>query len=773
VLFLRYEMKNANETKTQLVEKAEALYRCTTERKKSNEYKTGFKNVLRKSRINYRSTLDGMLEGCQVVSYDWRYLYLNDAAASHSRHLREELLGHTMMEMYPGIENTEMFAVLRRCMEKRTTHQMENEFTFPDGSKAWFDLSMEPVPEGVLILSWDITERKKLEEQTRQLQQYLKLQIDRMPLGLITWDTQFRARVWNHAARKIFGFTAEEALGKRPYDLIVSKEAQPHVDTIWRRPLERDMTAYSTNENTTKDGHTILCEWTNTPLKQDDGTVVGVLSMVQDITERNRTEKELELQARLLDSTADSIFVYDFDGHFVYVNENAYKSRGYSKDELMALNCRDLNSPEYAKSFDLKMTELQEKEQITFESVHVRKDGPTMPVEVYARAIESGGRKLVLDVTRDITKRKSLEEELRVASLYTRSLIEASLDPLVTINPEGKITDVNETTVEVTGISREELIGTDFSDYFTEPAKARHGYQIVFEKGIVVDYPLTIRHTSGELTDVLYNASVYKDEAGNVLGVFAAARDVTERKRAEKALKKTLADLERSNAELERFAYVASHDLQEPLRMVSSYAQLLEKRYKDKLDADAHDFIGYAVDGAKRMQNLINDLLTYSRVGTRSKPFEPTDCEEVFAAAIANLDVAIKENKAKVTHDPLPTVMADEGQLVQVFQNLISNGIKFHGKKPPHVHISAQAHHNDWVFSVKDNGIGIDPQYFDRIFIIFQRLHGEGYPGTGIGLAVAKKIVNRHDGRMWIESQHGKGSTFYFTIPAKGERQEA
>jgi len=247
-------------------------------------------------------------------------------------------------------------------------------------------------------------------------------------------------------------------------------------------------------------------------------------------------------------------------------------------------------------------------------------------------------------------------------------------------------------------------------------------------------------------------------------------KELTARKQAEKKLQRTVAELERSNAELERFAYVASHDLQEPLRMVASYTQLLEKRYKDKLDADANEFINYAVDGAKRMQQLINDLLTYSRVGTRGKPLEPTDCGAVFNAAVANLDAAIRDNGAEVTCDTLPAVMADEGQLVQLFQNLIDNGIKFRGEGSPCIHISAEQNGNQWVFSVQDNGIGIDPQYFERLFIVFQRLHGAEYPGTGIGLSISKKIVERHGGRIWLESQPGKGSTVYFTIPGKGAR---
>ncbi|MGH8606848.1 MAG: sensor histidine kinase [Gammaproteobacteria bacterium] len=223
--------------------------------------------------------------------------------------------------------------------------------------------------------------------------------------------------------------------------------------------------------------------------------------------------------------------------------------------------------------------------------------------------------------------------------------------------------------------------------------------------------------------------------------------------------------VDRSNAELEQFAYVASHDLQEPLRMVASYLQLLERRYQGRLDADAHEFIGYAVDGAKRMQVLINDLLAYSRVTTRRQPLVPVDCEAVLKATLADLGRAIAETGATVTHGPLPKVSGDPIQLGQLFQNLIGNALKFRGKEPPEVRIEAAEHPSEWVFSVRDNGIGIEPQYAERVFVIFERLHGPGrYPGTGIGLAICKKIVARHGGRIWVESQPGQGATFYFTI---------
>lgn len=246
--------------------------------------------------------------------------------------------------------------------------------------------------------------------------------------------------------------------------------------------------------------------------------------------------------------------------------------------------------------------------------------------------------------------------------------------------------------------------------------------------------------------------------------------EISERKRVEEQLERTLADLKRSNEELQQFASVASHDLQEPLRMVASYTQLLEKRYKDALDADAKEFIQFAVDGATRMQRLIDDLLAYSRVGSRNKPFEPTDCQAVLEQAIDDLGIAIEETDAVITHDELPTVLADEFQLEQLFQNLIGNAIKFRSSQAPRIHVSARQEADEWVFSVRDNGIGIDPLYNDKILEIFQRLHGrDKYPGTGIGLAICKRIAERHGGRIWVDSEVDKGSIFYFTIPVMGD----
>lgn len=249
--------------------------------------------------------------------------------------------------------------------------------------------------------------------------------------------------------------------------------------------------------------------------------------------------------------------------------------------------------------------------------------------------------------------------------------------------------------------------------------------------------------------------------------------EVAERRRAEETLADKTVELQRSNAELEQFAYVASHDLREPLRMITGYTQLLAKRYRDHVDRTAQEYIDFAVDGAKRMQALIVDLLTYSRVGTKGKAFAPADCELVFATTLKSLSIAIEESGARVTHDPLPIVWCDGAQIGQLLQNLIGNGIKYRNRRVPEIHVSCRREGDAWLFSVSDNGIGIDQRYTERIFVIFQRLHTrDEYPGTGIGLAVCKKIVERHGGRIWLESEPGRGSTFYFTIAARATETE-
>ena len=392
----------------------------------------------------------------------------------------------------------------------------------------------------------------------------------------------------------------------------------------------------------------------------------------------------------------------------------------------------------------------------------------------------------------DIRESKKAEEQLK-------NIIDSSAIPTFVINKEHKISHWNTALESLTGLRRADVIGTDkqWAAFYPEkrPVLADLIIDGAPESELKTLYGASYKESSltagayefegffpsvgGSGKWLFFTAAPLKDSTGDIYGAIETLQDITGRKRAEDELreyrnhleelvKERTAELERSNAELQQFAYIASHDLQEPLRMVSSYLQLLERRYKGQFDADADDFIHFAVDGADRMRALINDLLAYSRVQTQGKPFEFTDGEKALELTLTNLQQAIEESRAEITHEPLPTVVADELQLVQVFQNLIGNAIKFRGAEPPRIHIAAKREGNEWVFSVRDNGIGIEPQYAERIFGIFQRVYSTAdYPGTGIGLAICKRIVERHGGRIWVESEPGMGSTFYFALPIK------
>jgi PAS domain S-box-containing protein len=357
----------------------------------------------------------------------------------------------------------------------------------------------------------------------------------------------------------------------------------------------------------------------------------------------------------------------------------------------------------------------------------------------------------------------------------SKLILDSAGDGIYGLDVEGRVTFINPAAIEMLGLNGGQIIGKPMEQIVRHMDKNGAAFSASGSSIVATLDDGLPRHGTEEIFCRMDHTNIPVDylstpifERGELIGSVVSFRDVTGRQRAQQALAEKARELARSNTELEQFAYVASHDLQEPLRMVSSYTQLLAKRYKGKLGPDADEFIEYAVDGAVRMQRLIQDLLAYSRVGTRRNEFEPTDCERVLGRVLVDLRVAIEECGAVVTHDPLPTLMADGTQLGQLLQNLIGNAIKFRNQEPPLVHVSTRRKDRHWIFSIRDNGIGIDPQYAERIFVIFQRLHKRGeYPGTGIGLAVCKKIVERHGGRIWVESNAEKGTTFYFTMPTQ------
>jgi PAS domain S-box-containing protein len=371
-----------------------------------------------------------------------------------------------------------------------------------------------------------------------------------------------------------------------------------------------------------------------------------------------------------------------------------------------------------------------------------------------------------MSVLKDTITRTQAETELGIVF----DALKSTMVGVIIASLEGKITFVNPAFLNIFGHKdQNEVIGKNAAELFTHKKVRKFADLTAVIDTVKGDREeFNVHREDGSVVSVEVSCSNITDKAGKIIGRMSLFVDITESKQIKKKLKRTLADLKRSNTDLQQFASVASHDLQEPLRMVASYTQLLEKRYKDKLDTDAKEFIQFAVDGALRMQRLINDLLSYSLVGARQKTVKPTDCHFVLGQVIANLSGTIELNNVVITNDDLPTVMADASQMRELFENLVGNAIKFCSEHAPHVHISAKQDGNKWLFSVQDNGLGIDPQYKDKIFVIFQRLHSkEEYPGTGIGLAMCKRIVERHGGKIWVDSNVGKGSTFYFTIPIK------
>ncbi len=340
--------------------------------------------------------------------------------------------------------------------------------------------------------------------------------------------------------------------------------------------------------------------------------------------------------------------------------------------------------------------------------------------------------------------------------------LESTADGLLVVDREGKIVAFNHKVLQIWGLKEGAITaGMPIDKVFFVAKQLVNSEEVLARFREILADPDRETHDVLEFRDgrIVERYSQPHRVAGRSIGRVFSFRDITDRKRAE-------IDLLRSNRELEQFAYVASHDLQEPLRTIASFVQLLKRRYEGKIDRDADEFIQFAADGAVRMQMLIRDLLEYSRVGTRGKPLVTVGAEDILCRVVDQLDATIRSADASITHDSLPIVLADELQLELLFQNLLTNAMKFRAAAPPLIHISAERKGQEWVFSVRDNGIGIEEEFLDRIFVIFQRLHGsDHYPGTGIGLAICKKIMERHRGRIWVESQPGKGSTFFFSLP--------
>ncbi|OEC85175.1 MULTISPECIES: PAS domain S-box protein [Methanobacterium] len=694
-----------------------------------------------------------------------------------------------------------------------------------DVSVHFFKLRGEDV---AIAIAHDITERKEAEKELFESEQKYKTLFNSTPDYTILVGVDGNLMDVNGAAQEVTGLSEENLVGKNftELEILLGEEMHLHIEKVSQILKGRTVKPYE-SKFIDKNGETHYVETYLKPLKKN-GKLFAFDVIAHDITKRKKAEdalKESEAKFRGIFNQADDMISLMNIGEdcksarYIEVNEVGIKRLGYSREEL--LNMGPCKIDEGSKTSN-RIEKLMRDGRARFETVHVSKDGNRIPVDVNIQFIDYDGKRAALEIVRDITESKKAEKEIKrsnrilngITQIFREALTAETEEKLgktclnvceeVTGSKFGFICEVNEEgTLDTTAISdpgwSECKMPQSDAVKFIKGMKIHglYGGAVKLEKPVLTNdpasYPDSIGTPEGHplITAYLGFPLKYGDKVIGVIGLankkggytledqesveilsvaivealmsFRSRNAVIEYR---DQLEETVKELERSNYELQSFAYITSHDLQEPLRTIASFAQLIERRYKGKLDPDADEFIDFMVDGASRMKKMIQGLLDYSRVGTRGHEFREFKAETALSYALNNLGTAISEVNAEITSDPLPVVLADEDQIIRVFQNLIGNAIKFRREGvTPKIHVSVKRKHNEYVFSVSDNGIGLEEQYSDKIFEVFKRLHAIGeYQGAGIGLAIVKRIIDRHGGRIWVKSELGKGSTFYFTI---------
>ena len=566
--------------------------------------------------------------------------------------------------------------------------------------------------------------------------------ISKTPDGIIT--------SWNVAAERMFGYSAKEILGK-PISILVPKDSQEEFSLILEKIKKDQRIEHFETKRLNKDGKILNVSVTLSPIKNKEGKIIGISKIVRNITERKQSEQERIKLASIVESSEDAILGMNLDGIIDSWNSGAVKMFGYKENEIIGKSVQLIYPSERTEELPGIIQKLRSGARIEhFETERKRKDESIIDVSLSISPIknEKGSIVGIAKIIRDISGQKR-------TSAYARSLIEASLDPLVTISLEGKITDVNDATVKVTGITRDKLIGTDFSNYFTEPDDARDGYELVFKEGFVTDYPLSIRHASGQITDVLYNASVYKDDKGNVLGVFAAARDATQVKQKDE------------------FSAMVGHELKTPLVPILGYSELLLSGDMGKLTETQNNSVKTIFDNATRLLRLIQDILDVRKteLGKLNLDIHDVNAKEIIAQCLTAFKTTSQSKGITLVDNSqdIP-LQCDFERIIQVINNLLSNAYKFTPQKNGKIEVGAKIDNDSVIFSVKDNGIGIPKEKQANLFKKFYQVDTSikrSALGSGLGLAICRGIIESHKGKIWLESEVEKGTIVYFSISRK------
>jgi PAS domain S-box-containing protein len=748
----------------------------------------------KESGAKYRGLLEAAPDAMVVVNQGGEIVLLNVQAEKQFGYHRDELIGQRVKNIIPEGFAERLVADGTRSAADALAQQIGTGIELTgrrkNGTEFPIEIMLSPLEsaEGILVTAAirDISVRKDAEKHLAQMEGRYRGLLEAAPDAMVVVNRGGEIVLLNVQAEKQFGYRRDELIGQKVKNIIPVGFAERLVADALRSTEDALAQQIGTGIELTgrrKNGSEFPIEIMLSPLESAEGTLVT--AAIRDISVRRDAEKHLsQMEGRyrgLLEAAPDAMVVVNQAGEIVLLNVQAEKQFGYRRDELVGQKVKNIIPEGFAERLiadGTRTAEVALAQQIGtgIELTGRRKNKSEFPIEIMLSPLESADGILVTAAIRDISVRKAAEQHLSQMEGRYRGLLEAAPDAMVVVNQAGEIVLLNVQAENQFGYRRDELVGQRVKNIIPEGfaerlvADALRSTEDALAQQIGTGIELTGHRKDGSEFPIELMLSPLESAEGIL--VTAAIRDITTRKTAEAHLLNKVEELNRSNEELGQFAYIASHDLQEPLRMVASYTQLLSRRYKGKLDSDADEFISFAVDGASRMQRLIQDLLTYSRVGTKGNDLLDTSSEEALQQALVNLRGSIEESGALVTHDPLPAVMADETQLIQLFQNLVGNAIKYQNPGIPRIHISAAMNgEKKWIFSVKDNGLGIDPQYFERIFGMFQRLHKrEEFAGTGIGLAICKKIAERHGGSISVESQPGQGSTFRFAL-AGNERK--
>ena len=737
--------------------------------------------ALRDSEEKYRTLLDGAQDyAIFMLNPEGQVVSWNAGAARIEGYKAEEIMGHKYACFFQqeDIERGWPEEVLRMATASGR-HEEKCMRVRKDGSRFLASVTCTALLDGDGNLRGFSEISRDVSESKESGAKYAGL-LEAAPDAMVVVNQGGKIVRLNVQAEKQFGYRRDELVGQKVKNIIPEGFAERLIADGTRTAAEALAQQIGTGIELSgwrKDGSEFPIEIMLSPLESAEGVLVT--AAIRDISVRKEAERHLaQMEGRyrgLLEAAPDAMVVVNQSGEIVLLNVQAEKQFGYRRDELVGQKVKNIIPEGFAERLIADGTRtaaeaLAQQIGTGIELYGRRKNGSDFPIEIMLSPLESAEGVLVTAAIRDISVRKDAEKHLAQMEGRYRGLLEAAPDAMVVVNQSGEIVLLNVQAEKQFGYRRDELVGQKVKNIIPEGfaerlvADALRSAEDALAQQIGTGIELNGRRKNGSDFPIEIMLSPLESADGTL--VTAAIRDITTRKKAEADLLQKVEELNRSNEELGQFAYIASHDLQEPLRMVASYTQLLSKRYKGKLDSDADDFISFAVDGASRMHRMIQDLLAYSRVGTKGKDLLDASSDEALQQALMNLRGAIEDSGALVTHDPLPAVMADEMQLIQLFQNLVGNAIKYQQPGVPRVHVSAVKNGGKkWIFSVQDNGLGIDSQYFEKIFGMFQRLHKrEEFAGTGIGLAICKKIVERHGGSISVESELGRGSTFSFVL---------